>query len=60
MKNLRLCLSDKAGGFVVLDASSYNTRAFQGINKNFRKVEKEDLEEAKSKVRSLLDESKQW
>ncbi|KAH9372067.1 hypothetical protein HPB48_019234 [Haemaphysalis longicornis] len=53
-KNLKLCVSDKQGGFVVLDAESYDKRADEAMGKNFVPIDPVKLKESKQDIVSLL------
>ncbi|XP_077522983.1 uncharacterized protein LOC144133723 [Amblyomma americanum] len=54
-KNLKLCISDKEGGFVVSDLRTYQVKTNEAMEKNFRPVNLKKVKEAKRKALSILD-----
>lgn len=56
-KDLNLCVSDKEGGFVVLDSDTYKEKASAAMAKNFIHVDAKRNKKAKHAVLKLLDNS---
>lgn len=55
---MKLCVSDKQEGFVVLDAESYCERADDAVDKNFKPIDTTKLKKAKQSSVALLAKEK--
>lgn len=58
-KGLRLCVSDKEGGFVVLDSEKYEQKATQAVAKNFIPVEEKRTKSAKKAILEIFEDNRQ-
>lgn len=56
-KDLKLCISDKEGGFVVLGSGAYGGKASQALAKNFIQVDKKQGKVAKQVIMRLLQDN---